>query len=147
MPSAALISGGAQLFSRARIISKTKEGRMNSLKHAIVTSALALAATAGATAHAQSLPGAASSTQASAGSGTAATSEMTEAEVRKVDKETKKITLKHGAIKNLDMPPMTMVFQVSDAAILEKVQVGDKVRFKATGEGGKYTVTELQTAK
>jgi Cu(I)/Ag(I) efflux system protein CusF len=120
---------------------------MKSLKHVIVTSALALAATAGATAHAQSQPGAASSSQASSGSGTAATSEMTEAEVRKVDKETKKITLKHGAIKNLDMPPMTMVFQVSDAAILEKVQVGDKVRFKATGEGGKYTVTELQTAK
>jgi Cu(I)/Ag(I) efflux system protein CusF len=118
---------------------------MNSLKHVIVTSALALAATAGATAHAQSQPGAASSTQASAGSGTAATSEMTEAEVRKVDTETKKITLKHGAIKNLDMSPMTMVFQVSDAAILEKVQVGDKVRFKATGEGGRYTVSVRRT--
>lgn len=76
-----------------------------------------------------------------------AASEMTEAEVRKVDKDSKKITLKHGAIKSLDMPPMTMVFGVSDAAILDKVNVGDKVRFTATGEGGKFTVTELQPAK
>ena len=61
--------------------------------------------------------------------GTAA--DMTDAEVRKVDKENKKITLKHGPIKSLDMPPMTMVFQVNDAALLDKVQPGDKVRFAA----------------
>ena len=87
-----------------------------------------------------------------AATGSAATAkpaagEMTEAEVRKVDKDNKKITLKHGAIKNLDMPPMTMVFGVSDAALLDKVNMGDKVRFTATGEGGKYLVTELQPAK
>jgi len=46
--------------------------------------------------------------------------DMAEAEVRKVDKDAKKITLKHGPIKNLDMPPMTMVFQVKDAALLDK---------------------------
>lgn len=89
--------------------------------------------------------------QATAGEGTAATQpaagEMTEAEVRKVDKENKKITLKHGAIKNLDMPPMTMVFGVSDPKLLDKIQAGDKVRFTATGDGGKMTVTELQPAK
>ena len=72
--------------------------------------------------------------------------DMTEAEVRKVDKDNKKITLKHGAIKNLDMPPMTMVFGVSDATLLDKLQAGDKVRFKATGDGGKYVVTEIQSA-
>jgi Cu(I)/Ag(I) efflux system protein CusF len=72
---------------------------------------------------------------------------LTDAEVRKVDKEAKKITLKHGAIKDLDMPAMTMVFQVSDTAMLDKVKAGDKVRFKATGEGGKYTVTEIESAK
>jgi len=77
----------------------------------------------------------------------AAPGEMTEAEVRKVDKDNKKITLKHGAIKNLDMPPMTMVFGVSDPVLLDKVQAGDKVQFKATGDGGKYTVTELQPVK
>jgi Cu(I)/Ag(I) efflux system protein CusF len=77
----------------------------------------------------------------------AASGEMTEAEVRKVDKDNKKITLKHGAIKNLDMPPMTMVFGVSDPALLDKIQAGDKVHFKASGDGGKYTVTELQPVK
>ena len=76
-----------------------------------------------------------------------AAAEMTDAEVRKVDKDNKKITLKHGEIKNLDMPPMTMVFQVNDAAMLDKVKAGDKVRFKASNEGGKMTVTEMQPAK
>lgn len=73
--------------------------------------------------------------------------EMTEAEVRKVDKDNKKITLKHGAIKNLDMPAMTMVFNVNDAAMLDKLQAGDKVQFKATNDAGKFTVTEIQQAK
>jgi Cu(I)/Ag(I) efflux system protein CusF len=81
-----------------------------------------------------------------AGAAQPATGEMTEAEVRKVDKDNQKITLKHGAIRNLDMPPMTMVFGVSNARLLDKVKAGDKVRFTATGEGGKYTVTELQPA-
>ena len=73
--------------------------------------------------------------------------DMAEAEIRKVDREAKKVTLKHGPIKNLDMPPMTMVFGVSDAALLDKVKQGDKVRFTATGDGGKFTVTDLQPAK
>jgi Cu(I)/Ag(I) efflux system periplasmic protein CusF len=73
--------------------------------------------------------------------------EMSEGEVRKVDKAKKTITLKHGAIKNLDMPPMTMVFQVTDASLLEKVKAGDKVRFVAANPGGKLTVTEIQPAK
>lgn len=119
---------------------------MNRLKHAIVIAACAFAATASVTAHAQT-PAAGSGTTSSGATSSAAAVDMTEAEVRKVDKETKKITLKHGAIKNLDMPPMTMVFQVADAAVLDKVEVGDKVRFKASGEGGKYTITELQSAK
>jgi len=76
-----------------------------------------------------------------------ATTEMTEAEVRKVDKNNKKITLKHGEIKNLDMPPMTMVFGVADPAVLDQVKAGDKVRFRAASEGGKMTVTEIQAVK
>lgn len=79
--------------------------------------------------------------------GAVGTAGLTDAEVRKVDKEARKITLKHEAIKNLDMPAMTMVFQVSDPAMLDKVKAGDKVRFKASGDGGKYTVTEIQPAK
>lgn len=73
--------------------------------------------------------------------------ETTEAEVRKVDKAAKKITLKHGEIKNLDMPPMTMVFQVKDAALLDKVKAGDKVRFTADKVGGAYIVLTLEPVK
>ncbi len=74
-------------------------------------------------------------------------SSMSEGEVRKVDKAAKKITLKHGEIKNLDMPPMTMVFQVKDATLLEQVQAGDKVRFTANKVGGAYIVLTLEPVK
>ena len=69
---------------------------------------------------------------------------LTEGEVRKVDKDAKKITIRHGAITNLDMPPMTMVFQVQDPAMLEKVQAGDKIRFRADKVGTSYVVTTLE---
>ena len=72
---------------------------------------------------------------------------LTEAEVRKVDKEAGKVTLKHGAIPNLGMTPMTMVFRVKDPAMLEKLKAGDKVRFRADRIEGAYTVVELVTAK
>jgi Cu(I)/Ag(I) efflux system periplasmic protein CusF len=72
--------------------------------------------------------------------------DMTEGEVRKVDRETKKLTLKHGEIRNLDMPPMTMVFQVKDATMLDKLKPGDKVRFTAQKTPGGFVVTELQPA-
>ena len=73
--------------------------------------------------------------------------EMSEGEVRKVDKAGKKITLRHGPLKNLDMPPMTMVFHVSDPALLDKVKAGDKVRFVAANPGGKLTITQIEAAK
>lgn len=77
----------------------------------------------------------------------AGTAEMSEGEVRKIDKDSKKITLKHGEIKNLDMPGMTMVFRVKDIAMLDKVQAGDKVKFKAENSGGALVVTEIRLAK
>ncbi len=76
-----------------------------------------------------------------------ADADMTNAEVRKVDKDAKKITLKHEAIKSLDMPGMTMVFQVKDAALLDKAQAGDKIKFKVISEGGAYVVTDIQPNK
>ena len=72
---------------------------------------------------------------------------MTEGEIRKVDMDNKKLTIKHGEIKNLDMPGMTMVFQVKDPTILDKVKAGDKVRFKAEKAGGAIVVTDIQPAK
>ncbi|MEO8653660.1 MAG: copper-binding protein [Ramlibacter sp.] len=73
--------------------------------------------------------------------------EMSEGEVRKVDTERRKITLKHGPLKNLDMPPMTMAFQVTDVAMLNKVKAGDKVRFVAANPDGKLTLTEIRLAE
>lgn len=67
-----------------------------------------------------------------------------EGEVRKVDKDAKKITLKHGPIKNLDMPGMTMVFQVKDVALLDKLAAGDKVVFTAEQQQGAYVVTAVE---
>jgi Cu(I)/Ag(I) efflux system protein CusF len=77
----------------------------------------------------------------------AAAAPMSDGEVRKVDKDAGKITLKHGPIPNLDMPDMTMVFRVKDAAMLDAVKAGDKVRFAADKVGGQYTVTRIEPAK
>lgn len=75
-----------------------------------------------------------------------ASADMAEGEIRKVDLDNKKVTIKHGEIKNLDMPGMTMVFQVKDPAVLEKAKVGDKIRFKAEKAGGAMVVTDIKPA-
>ena len=64
-------------------------------------------------------------------------------EVTKLDKAQGRVTLKHGEIKNLDMPAMTMVFHVRDAALLDGVNVGDRVRFAAEKIDGRFTVTAI----
>ncbi len=79
--------------------------------------------------------------------GTTAATDMTEGEIRKVDKDAKKLTIKHGEIKNLEMPAMTMVFQVKDPALLDKVQTGDKIRFKVEKSGNAFVVTDIQSAR
>lgn len=71
---------------------------------------------------------------------------MVDAEVRKVDMDAKKITLRHGPIPNLDMPAMTMVFQVKDTAMLDKAKAGDKVKFTSEKIGGAYTITRIELA-
>jgi Cu(I)/Ag(I) efflux system periplasmic protein CusF len=76
-----------------------------------------------------------------------AQTQMADGEVRKVDKAQSKITLKHGEIKALDMPPMTMVFQVKDKAWLDTLKPGDKVRFAAVNESGRYTVTAIEVLR
>ena len=73
--------------------------------------------------------------------------DFADGEVRKIDKDARKITLKHGAIPNLEMPGMTMVFQVKEPGMLDTVKVGDKVRFQAQKIGGAMVVTDLQAAK
>jgi Cu/Ag efflux protein CusF len=77
-----------------------------------------------------------------------AQSTLADAEVRKVDKSRGKITLKHGEIANIDMPPMTMVFPVRDKALLDKVKAGDKVKFAAEKDGaGEIVVTAIEVQR
>ena len=71
---------------------------------------------------------------------------LTEGEVRKVDKTAKKITIKHEPIRNLDMPAMTMVFQVRDSEMLDRVAAGDKVKFEAQKVNGAFTVVSIEKA-
>lgn len=76
-----------------------------------------------------------------------ATGAMSDGEVRKIDKEQGRITLRHGEIRNLDMAPMTMVFRVKDPAMLDRVKEGDKVGFTADKVGGQFTVMSIETRK
>lgn len=69
---------------------------------------------------------------------------MTDGEVRRVDRENGRITIRHGMIANLDMPPMTMVFRVKDPAVLDRVKEGQAVRFTAERIDGAFTVTQLE---
>lgn len=71
---------------------------------------------------------------------------MTEGEIRKVDKDAKKLTIKHSEIKSLDMPPMTMVFQVKDGVVIDKLKAGDKIRFMAEKSATGYVVTDVRPA-
>ncbi len=100
-----------------------------------------------AAAEAPAAPGSSAAAAAPAGAAQAAAqADMAEGEVRRIDKAGGKVTLRHGEIKSLDMPPMTMVFTVSDPAMLDAVAQGDKVRFRAVHEGGQYRVTALERA-
>ncbi len=71
---------------------------------------------------------------------------MANGEVTKVDKAGARLTLKHGEIKSMDMPPMTMSYRVADARLLEGLAAGDRVRFAAERVNGQFTVTALTKA-
>jgi len=107
----------------------------------LATAPLAQAQSSGHTAH----HGAAAA--ATAAVGAASSAELATGEVRRIDKAQKKITLRHGEIKSLEMPPMSMVFQVRDPTLLETVKVGDKVLFAAAKEAdGSLIVTTIKPA-
>ena len=77
----------------------------------------------------------------------AAAPSMTDGEIRKIDKENGKVTIKHAEIKSLDMPGMTMVFTAKEKSLLDKIQTGDKVKFAVINDGGKMVITDIQTVK
>lgn len=76
----------------------------------------------------------------------AAAVDWADGEVRKIDTDRGVVTLRHGAVKNLDMPPMTMVFHVKNRADLTRFKLGDKVRFTAENANGALTVTAIEAA-
>lgn len=76
----------------------------------------------------------------------AADAQMVDGLVKKVDKSTGKLTLSHGPLPSLGMPPMTMVFRVKDAAWLDQMKAGDKIRFMADKVDGAYTVVRFEAA-
>ena len=109
------------------------------MKRLITIAALAIASAwsfaSGATAH----------TSSEAHAGHHAT--LAEGEVRRVDAEAKKLTIRHGPIANLDMPAMTMVFQVRDSALLQHVKAGDKIRFAADKIDGAYVLSQVERVR
>ena len=76
-----------------------------------------------------------------------AVSDTADGEIRKVDKASGKMTIKHGELKNLGMGAMTMVFRAKDAAMLDKVKAGDKVRFTVESANGAMTVTSIEVVQ
>ena len=73
--------------------------------------------------------------------------QQVDGEVRRVDKEAKKITLRHGPIPNLDMPAHSMVLQVRDPAMFERVKVGDKVKFEVQKVDGAFVLVSIEKAQ
>jgi len=67
--------------------------------------------------------------------------------VEKIDFDAGKVTLRHGEIKSIDMPPMKMAFRVADPKWLQTLQVGDKVKFDAAKVNGQFTVTAITVVK
>jgi Cu/Ag efflux protein CusF len=104
---------------------------MKSLIKAVLIASLALSTVSGA--YAQSEPAT-----------SAASNSMSSGEVKKVDKSTGKVTIKHGPLKNIGMDAMTMVFRVKEPSMLDQVKAGDKINFVAEEPNGQLTVTKLE---
>ena len=120
---------------------------MKNLKYMLAVCALAIGTTSVFAASHAGAPAMKDEAKKEMPMATAMSKDMADGEIRKVDLDNKKITIKHGEIKNLDMPGMTMVFQVKDPAVLDKLKAGDKVRFTAEKIGGAIVVTNIQAAK
>lgn len=91
--------------------------------------------------------GSASLAYAQQSDATHAHADMSEGEIKKVDKDSGKLTIKHGELKNLGMPGMTMVFKVRSPSMLDQVKQGDTIRFVADKVNGALTVTAIHVVK
>ena len=96
---------------------------------------------------ASGLASAASDASAAAGATASASVTLTSGEIRKIDTDQGKVTIKHDPITNLDMPAMTMVFRAAKPDLLKNIKVGDKIQFRAETVAGGFVVTDIQPGK
>lgn len=108
--------------------------------------ALTLLVGAGAATHALAQPATAAPAPVAAGAAAAPTTPWADGEITRWDPRTLRITLRHGEIKNLEMPPMTMVFRVQDASVVGDLKPGDKVRFQAQEVKGALQAMQVEKA-
>ncbi|WP_373788906.1 copper-binding protein [Delftia acidovorans] len=129
----------------ALLVSRTSRTARTSLAVRLALAAALVPAWAGAqaTAHDHAAHGAQSAETAPA----AVSQDLSEGEVTRWDARTSKVTLRHGELKNLGMPPMTMVFQLRVAAPEPALKAGDKVRFRAEQDQGAFVVTQLEVLR
>ncbi|WP_027016058.1 copper-binding protein [Comamonas composti] len=72
---------------------------------------------------------------------------MTAGEITRVDARSGKLGIRHAEIRNLDMPPMSMVFSLKDPAAAARLKPGDKVLFHAEDDNGRLVVTHIERAQ
>ncbi|KVV48381.1 RND transporter MFP subunit [Burkholderia territorii] len=114
------------------------------MKKTIVVASVALATVFAAPAFAgddmagMNMSGKASAMKASSGNA------LTDAEVKKIDAATGTVTLKHGALENVGMPPMTMAFKTKDVGMVKQIHEGDKVRVRIENVDGALTIVKLE---
>ena len=127
------------------LVSRTSRTSRTALAVRLALAAALIPAWAGAqaTAHDHAAHGAQSAETAPV----AASQDLSEGEVTRWDARTSKVTLRHGELKNLGMPPMTMVFQLRVAAPEPALKAGDKVRFRAEQDQGAFVVTQLEVLR
>jgi Cu(I)/Ag(I) efflux system protein CusF len=71
--------------------------------------------------------------------------EWVDGTIRRIDASGQKMTIKHEEIKELLMPPMTMVFRLKDPMWTVQFKVGDPIRFRVIDLGnGRLQVIELE---
>ncbi len=118
---------------------------MKSISTALTALLMGAAFTSPVLAQDHSHHGSAASTSSAPAADAAAV--MTAGEITRVDTRTGKFTIRHEEIKNLGMPPMTMVFGLKDSAQAAQFKPGDKVRFHVEDNNGALTITQIEAAK
>ena len=68
-------------------------------------------------------------------------------EVKRVKPGSGKITIKHEAIPNLDMPGMSMVFRTEDGTDISQFKKGDKVLFTVVEKDGKMVIVTIEKSE